>query len=306
MNKGKRFILCGIVICALVVIAAYAYMRMEKQGSSSADSQTGETSCEQKEEADLSEETGAVDEQENSASRAEDVENDEKGSGSGSTDSSGSAWSPSNNNPSKEAGGSGEATAGRKQLSFPYKDQASKVTVKKVSSYDGYFLEDGSDHEVNNLAVLVLENTGKMEIEYIAVTLSSDSETYHFEGSVLPVGSQIVLQEKDGKAFGDYNWESCKVDYGDIEAWDMVSDLVSCKERADDSIEITNVSGTDIPCLRVFYKHYLEEENAYLGGITYNAKITEVKAGEGMIIRPSHYKSGESKVVFIRSYETDE
>ena len=305
MDKQKKVIaLVAVLLCIIAGCIVYAVMKPGKKEETSPDHQVSETKKVEKEERDLSEKTESM--METEAFESESMtESGEAFTSSGNVPSDQSVSTGGNVSVSDESAGSVEEPA-KKLLSFPYKDQASKVTVKKVAPYSGYFLEDGSDRDVDNIAVLVLENTGKKEIEYVTVTLFSDDETYHFEGSVLPVGSQLVLQEKDGKVFGDYAWESCDLLYGDIEAFDFIADQVSFTERDDDSIEITNISAEAIPCLRVFYKHYLEEENAYLGGITYNAKITGLEAGASMIIKPSHYKSGESKVVFIRRYETEE
>jgi hypothetical protein len=49
----------------------------------------------------------------------------------------------------------------------------------------------------------------------------------------------------------------------------------------------------------------MEDTHAYVGGITYTAKISNLKANESIVITPSHYASGASKVMMVRTYDED-
>lgn len=50
----------------------------------------------------------------------------------------------------------------------------------------------------------------------------------------------------------------------------------------------------------------MEDENTYVGGITYTAKITNLQAGDSQIIQPSHYLKDSSRIMMVRTYDTAE
>ena len=65
-----------------------------------------------------------------------------------------------------------------------------------------------------------------------------------------------------------------------------------------------------LDCVAV--KRFFDEERpdavvlaaAYVGGITYTAKITNLDAGASQTITPSHYLKGSSKIMMVRTYDT--
>ena len=67
---------------------------------------------------------------------------------------------------------------------------------------------------------------------------------------------------------------------------------------------VPNLTDQKIPAVRIFYKFYMEDEAAYVGGITYTAKITNLDAGTSQTITPSHYLKGSSKIMMVRTYDT--
>lgn len=77
-------------------------------------------------------------------------------------------------------------------------------------------------------------------------------------------------------------------------------------ENADHSLTVTNLTGEDIACVRIFYKLYMQDEDVYVGGITYNARLVDLPAGGSQTVTPSHYAKGYSRVVMVRTYDTAE
>ena len=47
----------------------------------------------------------------------------------------------------------------------------------------------------------------------------------------------------------------------------------------------------------VYFKNYLPEENAYVGGVTYRVRITDLPAGASFKASASHYDSVYSRIV---------
>lgn len=62
----------------------------------------------------------------------------------------------------------------------------------------------------------------------------------------------------------------------------------------------TNLTGEEIPCIRVFYRFYIASDDVYIGGITYTSKILSLAAGETTTITPSRYAKGYLRHGFLK------
>jgi len=82
--------------------------------------------------------------------------------------------------------------------------------------------------------------------------------------------------------------------------------MVEVVENESGTLSVTNIGSDTIPCVRIFYKFALEKGAIYVGGITYTAKIVDLKPGETQEIAPSHYEAGSSEIMMIRTYNTAE
>ena len=185
-------------------------------------------------------------------------------------------------------------------VSLPYTLPNSSLVAEDIRSYDGQFVEDGSDEDVSGIAVLILTNKGNTPVEYADVELGD----YQFIASAIAPGATVIVQEADRKGYTSTNSFVCKTHIANIDAFDY-SDDVNVEEN-ETSLKVTNVSGSDIPCVRIFYKLYMEEEDVYVGGITYTAKITDLSAGDSVDITPTHYLQGYSKIMMVRTYDSAE
>lgn len=185
---------------------------------------------------------------------------------------------------------------------IPY-DMGDGILLTKFAGYNGVFLEDGSDRDIANVAAIAVQNPTGINIEYGDVTIVQGGQTYEFTYSDLPAGGRIVVMEKNAKGYADGELESVDQIYASIDSFPMTADQVTVVENADSTLTVTNVSGHDIPCVRVFYK-YRMAENTFVGGITYTAKLTALGAGQSQTINPSHYIYGSSQVMMVRTFET--
>ena len=55
-----------------------------------------------------------------------------------------------------------------------------------------------------------------------------------------------------------------------------------------------NLTNKELPVVRLFYKYFYEDENTFLGGITYSASAEKVPAGGSVTVSPGHFESGVS------------
>ena len=97
----------------------------------------------------------------------------------------------------------------------------------------------------------------------------------------------------------------CTADVAELEAMEMSEDQVRVTDNGDNSLTVTNLTQEPIVCVRVFYKYYMEDLDVYVGGIAYTAKVTDLQPGEEVQIIPSHYAAGSSRIVMVRTYDTE-
>ncbi len=192
-------------------------------------------------------------------------------------------------------------------ISFPYSIPDRNLVVRKISAYDGIFLEDGSDTEVEGIAAIILENTGDEAVEYAEVELSGTAGQFVFICTDIPAGGVAVVQEKEAAAMReDISWRRCEAAVARLDELEMSEGEVIVTEGENNSLIVENISNKDIPVVRIYYKFYSEENDAYVGGITYTVKISDLTEGSKVTVSPSHYATGFSKVLMVRIYDTDE
>ena len=192
------------------------------------------------------------------------------------------------------------------RIEFPYNVSGSNLLIRRIASYDGRFIEDGSDSDVSGVTVMIVENTGKTQIEYALISLNRDGKALQFEVSALPAGEMAVVQESDKVPFQEGNYTACRASVAEVDDFTMSEDKIRVEETGEQEITVTNLTDQEIPAVRIFYKFYMEDENTYVGGITYTAKITNLQAGDSQIIQPSHYLKDSSRIMMARTYDTAE
>lgn len=218
------------------------------------------------------------------------------GGNSGTTGSSGTQTSK----PSTSAPQATEAPS----LKFPYSIPGTSLVIKQVNSYDGIFLEDGSDKNVTGISVIVLENKGTTGVEYANVTLTQSGKELQYKATALPAGATVVVQESSAAAYSSADISACTADVAQLETFEMSSSLVKVVENEDGTLNVTNLGSETIPCVRIFYKFAMEKGSIYVGGITYTAKLTQLEAGATQQVAPSHYAAGSSEIMMVRTYAT--
>lgn len=191
-------------------------------------------------------------------------------------------------------------------VSFPYKIPGTTLVIDQVNSYDGIFFEDGSDKEIEDVTAIVLSNTGDECIDYMDITIERDGTQLQFTGSALEPDGTMVVLEANAKKFSKGKYSNCKAEIATSKEMEMSQKQVRVEETAENDLLVKNISGENIPCVRVFYKFYMYDSDVYVAGITYTAKIVDLKAGESRVIRPSHYIKGYSKIVMVKTYDTDD
>lgn len=190
---------------------------------------------------------------------------------------------------------------------FPYAIPGTPLVIDAVNSYSGIFLEDGSDREADGIYAIILRNTASTCVEYTNITLiREDGKQLLFSASALDANATVVVMEAGAEPFRQAEYDACSANMAQIGWLEMSEGLIRVEEDDSGALLVTNISGADIPCVRLFYKFYMEDVNVYVGGITYTAKIDALAAGESRTVMPSHYAKGSSRIVMVKVYDTAE
>ena len=299
----------GIIACIVVVLAVAIPVGMNKfgisvdgkssnksaQNSNSNDDKISENKEENKDDNNK--------ENKDKEDSTTDKDNDKKSTSDNSNDSSNKGNNSSDNNSStKDNSSDKNNTSNGDKVSSNYNTPDASLTIQRINGYSGIFIEDGSDKEVKNVAAIQVKNTSKQVVEYAQIELYNGDKKLVFEVSTLPANSSAVVMEKSKTTFDS----SKNVTYGKstVAYTDKLEKSSDIKYKVLDNngIEITNKSKKDIGCVRVFYK-YKSEEGYYVGGITYVAKVNNLKAGTSETIYPSHFATDGGQVMMVKTYD---
>ena len=184
-----------------------------------------------------------------------------------------------------------------------YEVNDADIKIQHINSYSGIFIEDGSDIEVDNVAAIQVKNTSKKALEFAQIQIYNGDKKLVFDVSSLPANSSAIIMEKN-KAPLD---KSKSITYGGTIGGytnKLEKDATIKYQKVDNNgIKVTNKSNKNISCVRIFYK-YKSSEGYYIGGITYTAKINNLKAKESQTIYPSHFDSDGGEIMMIKTYTT--
>lgn len=184
-------------------------------------------------------------------------------------------------------------------VTLPYEIPGTALVVESLASYDGNFVEDGSERQVFNVACIVLRNTTDEDIAWIQVVLQSCNEQLVFTANTIPAHGMVMVLEKDAKQYAGDEIGAC---HGQVifasEEW-----LDGRQLRFTDvdmgTVAVTNLTDSNIKKLRIYYKTYHADVDIFLGGVTYCTTIENLEAGGMALIEPSHYARGYSRIVRV-------
>ena len=303
----------GTIACIVVVLAVAIPVGMNKfgisvdgkssnksaQNSNSDENKTSENKeNDDKEDKTTDKDVETSSEKNNSDKDSKsDKDNDKNSTSDNSNDSSNKGNNSSDNNSSDK-----NNTSNGDKVSSNYNTPDASLTIQRINGYSGMFIEDGSDKEVKNVAAIQVKNTSKQVVEYAQIELYNGDKKLVFEVSTLPANSSAVVMEKSKTTFDS----SKNVTYGKstVAYTDKLEKSSDIKYKVLDNngIEVTNKSKKDIACVRVFYK-YKSEEGYYVGGITYVAKVNNLKSGTSETIYPSHFATDGGQVMMVKTYD---
>lgn len=175
-----------------------------------------------------------------------------------------------------------------------------------ATGYDGYYIEDGSDEEVKNILAMQFFNDSDQAIQYAEYVFRSGDTAVSFKISNLPAHQSCVVLEANrhkynsGEVLDLISRVVAKVD-----TLPFASDKVLLVDNSDGSVTVMNLTGETLPVVRFFYKYFYEDQNTFLGGITYTASAEDIPAYGNVTVTPGHFESGVSMFMGSGVYEKD-
>ncbi|MCD7751034.1 MAG: hypothetical protein LUI10_04750 [Lachnospiraceae bacterium] len=304
--KKKKFL--PIVIVAIVIVAAVLIAVLVSQGRNSENKGSDVSSNTETEvnddaissvEDDETTESGQDGSDEETATG--DTDESESGTASESNGDNGNSGSSGSTSSQDKDGSSGTSGNTGTAFSFPYTSSLDELELVAVYNYSGYYIEDGSEDEIDSVAALEVTNLSDQAIEYATITLTADGKELNFEVSLLPAGETALVMEADKQSCS----ETASFSYGGSEIASL-SSLDLCEDQVTVStdsgaVTVTNISGNDISELRLFYKNQLDT-GEYVGGIAYTVKLEDLAAGESQTVYPSHFDPEYGVVMMVRTY----
>lgn len=189
-------------------------------------------------------------------------------------------------------------------LKLPYKVEKTDLVIENIGQYTGQFIEDGSDKPVANVLSLLVKNNSNKVVQYGEINIKvNGNKNAVFKVTNLPPKTSTLVMESTGKI--EFNKDD-KYKYVDsiqakLNNMSLMKDKVQITKQEDGVIGIKNVSGKDLGTVYVYYK-YFQEGGAYLGGITYRVKFENVKAGQTVEEKTSHYSKDFSDILMVDAY----
>lgn len=188
-------------------------------------------------------------------------------------------------------------------VTLPCRVEGYDLVIEKLAPYDGMYVEDGSNQNVADVAMILVRNEGDYPVEYAEIAMEHGDESRIYRISALPAGESMVVQEQTRQSVPEKAPSACKALVVQRAQMGMAAEQVSVTENGDGTLTVRNLTDKMIPTVRIFYKYYMKNEDVFVGGIAFTVRITRLGAGSETTIQPSHYTSDSSRIVMVSTYE---
>lgn len=183
-----------------------------------------------------------------------------------------------------------------RSVSLPYAMPQWGIAVEALICYDGPYIEDGTSDPVENVAGLVLRNTGETGLLLAVLAVEQGSKTTYFSATWLPPGEAVLALAMERSAYSSNPITAVRV-LG-IRRQDFVSAPVQVDEW-EDGLVITNRSDESLMGIRLRHKIYWQDRGIYFGGVTQSIWVPLLQPGESYLLYPENYDREKSKIVGI-------
>lgn len=184
-------------------------------------------------------------------------------------------------------------------ISLPYQIPGTALVLESLAPYDGNFVEDGMGRQVSNVACIVVRNTGPAAT-WLQVVLETEHGTLTFTANTVPAGGMVMVLEKDARKYSVGSLTACGGQVVLDESTWLDETQLQFVDVDMGTVAVTNLTDRSMEKLRVYYKTYHSDAGIFLGGVTYCTSIERLGPGETVLIEPSRYARGYSRIVRVK------
>ncbi len=161
------------------------------------------------------------------------------------------------------------------------------LEVLQYGAFNGLFVEDGSDKEVESVACILVKNHSGAYIDYGKITAKIGEQMGEFILTGIPADGIIWVMESTGMTIGaEDSFTYVDQVISQLRTEEMIDSRVQVS-FSDGAIVLTNLSEEDLTDVKVYYKQIHEDGNL-LGGITYTLTAEALSAGQSTALISAH------------------
>lgn len=188
-------------------------------------------------------------------------------------------------------------------VTFPVTFPGSGLTVQDMAVYEGPFSEDGSADNVTDVAAVILCNSSDQGIAYGEVTLQLEGVQYCFVFTYLPPGGRILVPEASRKPYQEGCITDCRCVKLVREDFSLAQDTIRVTPKGMAGIMLENITQETLQHVYLRYKLHLNQEDIYIGGVTYRLEVGTLLPGQTVEVLPERFVWGYSTIVEICTVE---
>ncbi|MCQ2354928.1 MAG: hypothetical protein MJ102_07515 [Clostridia bacterium] len=174
------------------------------------------------------------------------------------------------------------------------------LSIESLSSYAGYYVEDGSNEIVSGIAAATIKNEGNKNIQLVSFSLKDEKGTeYKFQVTTLLPGQRATVLELNRLPY-EFGTTIASVTYNNCSFFSEEPSLHSDKIRllsSGNMITVENISSATVPTGKLYFKNI--SGSLLIGGITYSVSFPELAPGEKITLSPSHYNDSSCRIMFV-------
>lgn len=187
-------------------------------------------------------------------------------------------------------------------LGKDYNDESSLVdenlSIELIGSYNGLFVEDGSDRPIEDALSLLVKNKGTQTLQIGLITLSDGEKEYEFQVTTLPAGETALVLEKNMAQYDDSkSYVVTAFSSGYFASTTLMEDSLEITAK-DGTITVKNTGTETYSKLYVYYK-VKKSDGTYMGGITYRTPVENLKPGDVQDVVAAHYKETSGHIMMV-------
>lgn len=165
--------------------------------------------------------------------------------------------------------------------------ESGPLQAENASPYSGLYLEYGDRELVSGLCAMRFTNTGDKTISEARLTFTDGQKELQFRLEMLSAGQSVLVAE-----YNQHPATDAELQYVDGQIHYLEDGLVEQKDcvelqlQQDGTLQIRNVTGEDLPLVRVFFRP-VNESGELLGGPCESVLADGIMAGEAALVEGS-------------------